>query len=246
MRYRARNRNVFYPAPMKPLPPLAVDTSPDEELEREAATWAPVTQSVRDLIDACVTTAVDEEELRAAQTEIEAVVTRLRKKVLPATLGVTHRPSGRRRPWGNPVIGVRNPMAPPLVVHSEPSGRAESDFHLGAAYEGPPGLVHGGVTSLILDQMLGQAVGASGRPGMTGTLTIVYRRPTPLGDLRCEAWVDRHDDVKTWAKGRVIGPDGVTVEAEGVFILPRQVREWLAASERGEDVPPLPSLRIFE
>lgn len=237
---------MFYPARMKPWTPLAVDSSGDEEVDRDAATWAPVTQAVRDLVDACVTTAVDEDELHAARAEIEAVVTRLRKKVLAETLGVTHRPHGRRRPWGNPVIGVRNPMAPPLVVRSDPSGRAESDFHLGAAYEGPPGLVHGGVTSLILDQMLGQAVGASGRPGMTGTLTIVYKRPTPLGDLRCEAWVDRHDEVKTWARGRIVAADGVTAEAEGVFILPRRVREWLAASERGEDAPPMPSLRIFE
>lgn len=231
---------------MDPFPTSPPDQTPEEEVAREAGLWRPFTQAVRDLVDASVLTAVDEDEIRAAQAEIEQIVSRLRKEQLAETLGMTHRPNGRRRPWGNPVIGVRNPIAPPLVVRTEPSGRAESDFHCGAAYEGPPGLVHGGVVSLLLDQMLGQAVGAGGRPGMTGTLTIVYRKGTPLGDLRCEAWIERHDEVKTWAKGHIIGPDGVTAEAEGVFILPRWVRERVAAAARGEDVPPVPGLKIFE
>ena len=78
--------------------------------------------------------------------------------------------------------------------------------------------------SKVRDQVLGHAVGAAGRPGMTGTLTIVYRQGTPLGDLRVEAWVDREDGIKTWAKAHIIGPNGVTAEAEGVFILPRAFR----------------------
>lgn len=224
--------------------PFPVDDSEDEAIAREIQMWRPYTQAVRDLIDASVRTTVSEDEIRAATDEIEGIVSRLRKEQMTDTLGMSHRPAGKRRPWGNPVIGVRNPMAPPLVVRADPSGRVASDFHCGAAYEGPPGLVHGGVVSLLLDQVLGHAVGAGGRPGMTGTLTIVYRQGTPLGDLRVEAWIDRYDGVKTWAKGQVIGPDGVTAEAEGVFILPRAVREKMAAA--AEDGTSVPGLRIFE
>ena len=90
----------------------------------------------------------------------------------------------------------------------------------------------------MLDQVLGHAVSTSGRPGMTGTLTIVYRQGTPLGDLRCEAWVDRREGIKTWGKGRMLDPDGeVTAEAEGVFILPKWAREldrFRAAAEATE------------
>lgn len=225
--------------------PFPIDQSDAAEIEREAAVWQPFAQSVRELVDACVMSAVDLDEVRAAQADVEAAVARLQKARLTQTLGESHRPAGRRRPWGNPVIGLRNPIAPPLVVHSDPSGRAESDFHCGPAYEGPPGLVHGGVVSLLLDQVLGHAVGAGGRPGMTGTLTIVYRQGTPLGDLRVEAWIERHDAVKTWAKGHVIGPNGVTAEAEGVFILPRAIREQMAAAAAGEGEP-VPGLKIFE
>ncbi len=208
-----------------PLPP---DEIPDDVVERETATWGPLAAAARELVDLCVMSDVEPEEIAAATADVEAAVARLRKLRRTQTLGQEHLAAGRRRPWGNPVIGLRNPIAPPLQVHSFPEGRSESDFHCGPAYEGPPGLVHGGVVALVLDQVLGHAVGAKGRPGMTGTLTIVYRQGTPLGDLRVEAWVEREEGIKTWAKARMIGPDGVTAEAEGVFILPRAIREKLA------------------
>src|SRR5262249_39650014 len=103
----------------------------------------------------------------------------------------------------------------------------------------PPGSVHGGVLSLVLDQMLGQAAGAGGKPGMTATLTLTYRQRTPLGELSARAWIERAEGHKTWARGEVCGPDGVTVEAEGLFILPRWARERMAAGDE-------PSPRFFE
>lgn len=204
------------------------DETPAATVEQEAAVWRPLAEAARELVDLCVMSDVAEEEVRAAQADVEAAVARLRKVRRTQTLGQEHLTAGRRRPWGNPVIGLRNPIAPPLQVASDATGRAETDFRCGAAYEGPPGLVHGGVVSLILDQVLGHAVGAAGRPGMTGTLTIVYRQGTPLGDLRAEAWIDREDGIKTWAKAQMIGPHGVTAEAEGVFILPRHIREQVS------------------
>ena len=60
-------------------------------------------------------------------------------------------------PWGNVVIGMRNPVAPPLAIERDADGGVFADFHLGAAYEGPPGHVHGGVAALILDHVLGEA-----------------------------------------------------------------------------------------
>lgn len=203
------------------------------EIEAQAAIYRPLTDAVRGLVDATIRTLADDDELRRAQAEIEAITARLRERQLPGSFGVRYGAEGRGRPWGNSVVGVRNAIAPPLVVqhHAERTGEVWCDFHLGAAYEGPPTLVHGGVCALILDQMLGESAGSGGRPGMTGTLTLVYRQGTPLGDLRAEAWIDRVDGIKTWAKGHLIGPDGVTVEAEGVFILPRWARAKIARGE---------------
>ena len=71
-------------------------------------------------------------------------------------------------------------------------GEVCAQVELGAAYEGPPGLVHGGVTMLLLDHLMGE-VGSDGhrRVTMTGTLTGRYAAPTPLGPVVLEGWIAR-------------------------------------------------------
>ncbi len=214
------------PDPRHDIPGFVVDDASAAEIERQAALYGPLADAVRGLADATIRTEVDDDEIRAVQAEVEALTARLRARQIAGTYGARFGADGKSRNWGNAVVGVRNPVAPPLVIERDPSGNGDvwCDFHLGAAYEGPPTLAHGGVSALILDQLLGESAGAGGRPGMTGTLTLRYRRPTPLGDLRGVARIDRVDGIKTYATGEIIGPDGVTVEAEGVFILPRWAR----------------------
>jgi len=203
------------------------------EIARQQELYGPFTQAVRELVDATLRTTLEGDVIGEAQAQVEAVTARLREQQIEGAYGVHYSHEGRGRAWGNAVIGLRNAIAPPLSITTDADQRAVADFHLGAVYEGPPGLVHGGVVSLVLDQILGHAVGASGRPGMTGTLTIVYRQGTPLGGLRAEAWIDRSAGVKTFAKGHIIGPDGVTAEAEGVFVLPRWARSLTDAPDIG-------------
>jgi acyl-coenzyme A thioesterase PaaI-like protein len=206
------------------MPGYQHDDASDAEVARQSALYGPLAQTVRELADAVVRTEVDDDEVVAVRAELELLTARLRTQLSPGPYGVRFNSEGRSRAWGNAVVGLRNPVAPPLEVHRDPVGRAWSDFHLGAAYEGPPGLVHGGVSALVLDQLLGEAAGAGGKPGMTGTLTLRYRRGTPLGDLHGEAWIDRVEGAKTFAVGHLADADGVTVEAEGVFILPKWAR----------------------
>lgn len=213
------------------------DELTDDEIAAEAALYEPLTEAVRGLVDATIRTTVPPEEIRAVQAEVEALTARLRAAQLPGAFGVRYNPAGRGRPWGNTVVGLRNPVAPPVrtVHHPDHTGEIWTEFHLGAAYEGPPGHVHGGVLALILDQLLGESAGSGRRPGMTGTLTIRYHRATPLGPLRGEARIDRIDGIKTYAVGTVADAAGVTVEAEGVFILPRWARERIAADPDAEN-----------
>ena len=197
-----------------------------EELDRESELNGRFGQALRELVDASIRTTVAEDDIRRAMLEIEQITARLRTSQLPGSFGTKVSPQGRPLHWGNAVVGLRNAIAPPLLVERDPSGNGNvhAEFLLGAAYEGPPALVHGGVCALILDQLLGEAASAGGKPGMTGKLTMIYRKPTPLGKLRAEAWIDRSEGIKTWAIGHIIGPLGVTVEAEGVFILPSWAR----------------------
>jgi len=211
-----------------------------EQVEEQRALYGPFTQALRELVDTAIRTTVPEDEIRRAHAEIEAITARLQGAPMRETFGVELRTDGRGRAWGNAVVGLRNAVAPPLTIVQEGRG-VRSSFSLGAAYEGPPGSVHGGVLALVLDQMLGEAAGAGGKPGMTATLTLSYRQRTPLGELTAEAWIERSEGIKTWARGEIHGADGLTVEAEGLFILPKWARE---AIESGDARTPSP--RFFE
>lgn len=200
------------------------DQASDDEIARQADLYGPLTDSVRELIEVALLTEVDDPEVRQAREHIEAAREILSRRRIPGPYGVRWGASGQKRAWGNAAAGLRNAIAPPLDIDCEPDGRASVDFHLGSAYEGPAGLTHGGISALVLDQVLGAAAEAGGAPGMTGTLTLRYRRPTPLGALHAEARIDRLEGVKTIVTGHLSGPDGICVEAEGIFILPRWAR----------------------
>src|SRR5690606_20320693 len=89
-------------------------------------------------------------------------------------------------------------------------------------YEGPPTYVHGGVSAMVLDQALGMAAVINGTPGMTATLDMRYRRPTPLGvALSVEDKANRVECRKVYASETIRGPDGRgTVQASAMFIMP--------------------------
>ena len=194
------------------------------ELDRVEALYAPLTEAVRDLIDATIWTQADDDVVENARTTIEAVTHSLRQKTRPS--GMSYLVDGHPLPLGNAAIGLCNPIAPPMVVHHEDDGRCWSEFVLGSAYEGPPTLVHGGVSALVLDHILGEAASQGmTKPRFTGTITVKYLRGTPLGPLRAEAFVDRTEGVKTFSRGFISDAEGITVEAEGVFIQPAWARE---------------------
>ncbi|MFS3129132.1 PaaI family thioesterase [Nocardioides sp. Bht2] len=206
-----------------PPPPRLIDLD-DAGIAAERERYAGLTEAVRELIDATVRTTVGTEELDDVAAIVRAQTARLRDAQVDGPLGVTWTSQGKRLSWGNAVVGHRNPIAPPVNFTAEADGTVWAEFTLGAAYEGPNHLIHGGVSAMILDQALGVAAEVSGAPGMTGTLTVRYRRGTPLGALRVEAKATHHEGVKTFVSGTISDADGICVEAEGVFILPAATR----------------------
>lgn len=200
----------------------------DEEYQRQRTVYEPFTDALRKLIDAGIRTGVDATKLAEAQAEIEAIIDKLRAVEKPVPSIVRLADTGRPLSYANPTVGLRNAIAPPMVVNHEggPDYRAWAEFDLGLPYEGPPGLVHGGICALVLDQLLGETASAGlTKPHFTGTITVRYLRGTPLGRVRAEAWVDRTDGVKTYARGTLSDTEGVTVEADGIFIRPQWARE---------------------
>ena len=198
-----------------------------DEHDRLAGLYGPLTDAVRELMDATIHTEADQDAITAARTAIQAATDALRSRQRDETQVVRYAVGGRPVVWSNAVIGLRNPIAPPLTIHHGEDGtQCWSDFTLNGAYEGPPGLVHGGVCALVLDHVLGEAASEGlTKPLFTGTLTVRFVRGTPLGRLRAEAAVERTEGVKSFVSGHLLDAEGITVEAEGIFIKPAWARD---------------------
>ena len=131
------------------------------------------------------------------------------------------------------------PIAPPFswtVVDGAIDGRGV--FH--AAYEGPPGYVHGGWNAITFDEIHGMANVASENPGITGSLKVRYRRPTPLHtEVAFRAWTEAVDGRRVTARGTMSVDGVVTAEAEGLFVIIDPEKAWeYFGKARGEAVPP--------
>jgi len=177
--------------------------------------------AVRRITSAMVGLPLTDADISSATEAVAEVADRLERSAGPG-----RRPRAQPDPVGHPqdffptspVIGFANPVAPPVVVEAvdgELIGSAWFDYQ----YEGPPTCVHGGVIAMVFDEMLGAANILAGNPGMTGTLTIRYRKPTPLlTSLRLEARCVSRDGRKIRTTGAIYHGDVLTAEAEGIFI----------------------------
>lgn len=125
--------------------------------------------------------------------------------------------AGTRR--ANPVGGPENPIAPPVQFFGCDDGSVMGEVTLGPVYQGPPGCVHGGISALIIDHLMGFANHWGGRMGMTAHYEIDYRSPTPLlQPLTFRAWVAEVDGRKTWTHATIHAGDRLCVQARGLFL----------------------------
>jgi acyl-coenzyme A thioesterase PaaI-like protein len=176
---------------------------------------------VRRITSIMVGRPLSHEDVSAATADLALVADRLE-----AAAAEGRRPRAQPDPTRNaqeffptsPVIGFANPVAPPVVVQAVDGvlvGSAWFDYQ----YEGPPTCVHGGVIAMVFDEMLGAVNILTGNPGMTGTLTIRYRKPTPLlTPLRLEARFVKREGRKIYTAGAIYHGDVLTAEADGIFI----------------------------
>jgi len=144
----------------------------------------------------------------------------------------------------SPLIGLANPLAPPMRLSVTGNDTALGEVAFGSAYEGPPGHVHGGFVAAAFDEVLGYVQSLSGAPGMTGTLTIRYRKPTPLHTpLRFEARYLRTEQRKVFTDAKLLAGEVLCAEAEGLFVsmrpggMERMDRERESVEARRGELP---------
>lgn len=139
----------------------------------------------------------------------------------------------------SPFYGAMNPISMPMKMEQDPSV-GEFGAVIGTAtfteiYEGPPGHIHGGFIAAAFDEVLGMAQSLTGRPGMTGTLSIKYRSPTPLNTpIVFKGWVERVDGRKIFTKGTAHNGEMLCAEAEVLFLsMPPEMMDML---RKGRDL----------
>lgn len=118
------------------------------------------------------------------------------------------------------ICGPENPRGMGLVWYERERGRVHSEFTLSRDYQGPPGHVHGGASAAVLDEGMGKAVWRAGHQVLAANLNVDYRKPLPLGaPLRCEAWVERVEGRKVYARSVITLPgDVIAVESTGLYV----------------------------
>lgn len=198
-----------------------------EDLDHRRAAVAALGHELRALVDATVSTASPVETLHRVTEEVRGLTGRLtgRRRVRAEIPEVDEFPGGIR--MYSPVTGPGSPLAPPLRVVPDGDG-VVGHGTLGIAHEGPPGYVHGGMSAMLLDELMGWACYAAGTPAMTVSLRTRYHRPVPVETpLRVHARVTGTQDRKIFVAGSIRAerdPSVPLVSADGVFVTPSPAR----------------------
>jgi acyl-coenzyme A thioesterase PaaI-like protein len=164
-----------------------------------------------------------ERDVQWAQEQLESVRDRLSPHARRAELNIG-RPDdpedGRPYYVSGVLVGRHHPMYMPIELETQ-EGVTRGRVNLDITWEGPPGCVHGGYIAHLFDCVMGQHNLNVGIPGMTGSLSVRYRRPAPLHtELRLEARTERSSGRKIVTRARIEAGDELVAQAEGLFIIP--------------------------
>ncbi len=116
------------------------------------------------------------------------------------------------------VSGVENPKGMKMVPVIK-DRKIYAKYIFEKSFEGGPGLVHGGILSTVLDDMMGYATFTQNLFCVTANLNVNFRAPSPVDkEFELYAWVKEVDGNKVYAESVIQSEDAIHVEADGLFI----------------------------
>lgn len=224
------------------------DSSDPERLRRERAErrtqalrieeqpeWQRLSDAIRRQIAASLELDADPRVLAELAEGAEALAVRLERHALGKRLALVDSAWEQNEQAAmaylpfSPIMGRLNPASVGIEIRRV-GDRVVSEFELAEAAEGATGLVHGGIIAAIYDEILASANLMIKAGGPTGTLTVRYRKPTPLySPLRFEAWVDRIEERKVHVHGHCHVGTQLVSEAQAIFVrfsADRQIAGW--------------------
>jgi hypothetical protein len=172
--------------------------------------------AIRDLTSTVLALEYPNEEILRVTAEVRAAHARLSEH-LPADpaprIGPDPSPDQRVYVDHSRDVGNFNPCFPVYDL-SCTDDRGEGSVEFPLLYEGPPGIVHGGFLAVFFDCVLQQLNCDLGLAGKTASLTVRYRRPTPvLTPLRVVATREVDDD-RIHSRAQLLLEETMLCEAE--------------------------------
>lgn len=123
--------------------------------------------------------------------------------------------------------GEANPIGLHLEFFLAEDGIVVCMAEVADTFEGPHGLLHGGIIATLLDEIMSKAVRSHGIVAMTRHMEVDYLWPVPSGrPIRMEARVTRNEGRKHWAEAKIMDAgESVLAHAKGLFVEVSQRRE---------------------
>jgi acyl-coenzyme A thioesterase PaaI-like protein len=114
-------------------------------------------------------------------------------------------------------------LLPDYALRADADGGYTTSILFPERFSGVKGVVHGGVVSMLFDELLGSV--ANHEPGewwATASLRVEYRAPTPVGQtLDATVGLVERTERKCTIKGQLYAGDVLCAEAEGLFVKAR-------------------------
>jgi acyl-coenzyme A thioesterase PaaI-like protein len=129
--------------------------------------------------------------------------------------------------------GRENPIGLKMEFYEAADGSVFADWTPQRVHQGYEGIVHGGLITSVLDEVMGWANYVRKLWAVTGTINVRFRKPVGIGDeVRVRAWVEsingRKVDVR--AELRRLTDDQLLADASAIFV---RVSEQQAANWQG-------------
>lgn len=80
------------------------------------------------------------------------------------------------------VCGRENPIGMHMQFYADGEGRVHANYVPHAEHQGYPGVMHGGLVTSLLDEIIGRTAIAGDLWCMTARLEVRFRRPVPIGE----------------------------------------------------------------
>jgi acyl-coenzyme A thioesterase PaaI-like protein len=118
------------------------------------------------------------------------------------------------------VCGRENPIGLRMQFYSGDDGCVYANYSPRVEHQSYPGVMHGGLITAMLDEIIGRTAIAHNLWCMTAQLSIRFKKPVPIGaPLKLKGTITKKSNRLLEGRGEIRLADGsLAVEATGTYI----------------------------